>query len=113
MATAEFAVAIPAVGAVLALALSGLMTVVDQVKCVDAARATARLVARGDGQAAAVAQGQQLAPRGARVVVGGTAEVVSVSVVGRPARPLAWLGARATPRAEAVAAREEVTSGSG
>jgi hypothetical protein len=86
---------------------------VDQVKCVDAARATARLVARGDGQAAAVSQGQQLAPPGARIVVGGTGEVVSVRVVGRPARPLAWLGERAAPRAEAVAAREEVSSGAG
>ena len=113
MATAEFAVAIAAVVAVLVLAVSGLVTLVDQVKCVDAARATARLVARGDGQAAAVSQGQQLAPRGARVVVGGTAEVVSVRVVGRPARPFAWLGDRAAPRAEAVAAREEMTSGVG
>lgn len=113
MATAEFAVAVPGVLAVLVLALSGLVTLVDQVKCVDAARATARLVARGDGHAAAVSQGQQLAPRGARIVVGGSADVVSVRVVGRAARPFAWLGERASPRAEAVAAREDVTSGAG
>lgn len=107
MATAEFAVAVPAVVMVLVLGLSVLVTIADQIKCVDAARATARLIARGDGQAAAVAQGQLLAPRGATIEVGGSGDVVSVRVVGRPARSLTWLGPRAVPRGDAVAARED------
>ena len=47
MATAELAVAIPTLVLVLFVALSALATVTDQVRCVDAARATARALARG------------------------------------------------------------------
>ena len=108
MATAEFAVAVPAIVMVLVLGISALVTLTDQVKCVDAARATARLLARGDSQAAAVAQGRLLAPRGASIEVGGSGEVVSVRVVGRPTRPLAWLGPKAAPRGAAAGARTSV-----
>ena len=107
MATAEFAVAVPAIVMVLVLGISALVTLTDQVKCVDAARATARLLARGDSQAAAVAQGRLLAPGGASIEVGGSGAVVSVRVVGRPVPPLAWLGSKAAPRGAAVAVRED------
>ena len=48
MATAELAVVLPAVLLVLAVALSALGLAIDQIRCVDAARAGARAAARGD-----------------------------------------------------------------
>ena len=108
MATAEFAVAMPAVVLVLVLALSALSTATDQVRCTDAARATARLLARGDSPQSAVGQGRTLAPPGAVLTVRQSATDIEVRVVGQPAAGLAWLGAGAIPRGQAVAAREDV-----
>jgi hypothetical protein len=107
MATAEFAVAIPALLLVVLLSLSAVTTVVDQVRCVDAARATARLLARGDAETGAVAEGRRLAPDGATVVVAMRADDVSVRVASPPRAGLGWLGSRASPTATAVAARED------
>lgn len=107
MATAEFAVAIPALVVVVVLALAALATVGDQVRCIDAARATVRLLARGDAAGSALSEGARLAPSGATFSVGSTGQQVSVTVVSRPRPGLGWLGARATPRAHAVAARED------
>ena len=106
MATAEFAVAVPAVILVIVLALSAVSTAVDQVRCLDAARATARLLARGDSPQRAIAQGHTLAPPGAELSVSQSGGDIEVRVVGRPRAALAWLGARATPQGMAVAARE-------
>lgn len=108
MATAEFAVAVPAVVFVVVLALAAISTVADQVRCVDAARATARLLARGDPSGTALSQGSRLAPPGATFSVGSSGVEVTVTVVSRPHRGLEWLGARATPSGHAVAAREDV-----
>ena len=114
MATAELAAAIPTLVLVLYVALSALVTVTDQVRCVDAARATARALARGDDQGASLSVGRRLAPPGATFAVSspgtGPGAVVTVVVQGRPAPGLAWLGARATPTGRAVAAREELGS---
>ena len=49
--TAEFAVALPAVTAVLALCLGAASTGVAQVKLEESARAAARAAARGDSEA--------------------------------------------------------------
>jgi Flp pilus assembly protein TadG len=46
--TVEAAVALSAFVAVLAMVLSGVSAVLDQIRCTDAAREAARLVARGD-----------------------------------------------------------------
>jgi hypothetical protein len=112
MVTAELAAAIPTLVLVLFIALSALSTVTDQVRCVDAARATARALARGDDRAAALSAGTRLAPVGASFTVSGSgsgpAPEVTVVVRGRPAPGLGWLGAWATPTGHAVAAREEV-----
>ena len=112
MATAELAVALPTLVLMLFLALAGLATVTDQVRCVDAARATARAVARGDDQGAARLAGQRLAPPGASISVGavgsGRGSEVIVVVRGKAAPGLAWLGSHVSPVARAVAAREEV-----
>lgn len=107
MATAEFAVAVPALLLVVVLALSAVATVADQVRCIDAARATARLLARGDVATEAVAEGRRLAPDRATVVVALTADGVSVRVASPPRAGLGWLGSTAAPTATAVAARED------
>lgn len=107
MATAEFAVAIPVLVLVLVLALSAVRAAMDQVRCVDAARATARSLARGDSDAAALDLGRPLAPPGAEFDLGGTADVVQVSVRGAAPAALGWLGPAAIPRSSAVAARED------
>ena len=57
MATAELAVVLPAVLLVLAVALSALGLAIDQIRCVDAARAGARAAARGDTAAAVTRRG--------------------------------------------------------
>jgi hypothetical protein len=108
MATAEFAVAIPALVVVLVLALSAIVTVTDQVRCVDAARATARALARGDSEGAALDVGRRLAPPRSTFSVSRSDREVSVVVRGVPTAGLRWLGSRATPTGKAVAAREDV-----
>jgi hypothetical protein len=106
MVTAELAAALPAVALLLVLALSAVATVSDQVRCIDAARAVARAVARGDSDAAAVATGRRLAPDGAHIRVASADATVAVTVVGQSAPALRWLGDRAVPVGTAVAARE-------
>jgi hypothetical protein len=108
MATAELAVAIPALVLVLVLALSAVTAAMDQLRCIDAARATARALARGDSEAEALALGRPLAPSGAGFALGRTGDVVQVSVRGTPPSALGWLGSAATPRSSAVAAREDI-----
>ena len=63
-ATAELAVALPALVLVLAVALAGLDLGVAQVRCVDAARVGARLLARGEPPAQPLAEVRAAAPRG-------------------------------------------------
>ncbi len=106
-ATAEIAVALPALVLVLGLALAAVDLGIDQVRCVDAARVAARLVARGDDVAAARARAAAAAPTGAQVVIEATGETVRVTVTGGlPARLAGWTGLPA-PGAVAVAAVEE------
>jgi hypothetical protein len=111
MATAEFAAAIPALVLVLVLALSAIATVTDQVRCVDAARATARALARGDAEGVALAVGRRLAPPRATFAVLRSDQEVSVVVRGAPAPGLRWLGSRVSPTGHAVAVREDVDVG--
>lgn len=111
MATAEFAVVLPSVVLVLVVAWSALAAATDQVRCLDAARATARLLARGDASESALAAGRRLAPAGAVLTVRRSPVDVEVEVVGLPPPGLAWLGSHATPRGQAVAAREDLVSG--
>jgi hypothetical protein len=79
-ATAEAAVALPALVVVLGLAVGAVVTVGGQLRCVDAARAAARVAARGDTDSAAAAAGRQVAPRGAQVRIAHEAGLVEVSV---------------------------------
>jgi len=100
MATAEFAVVLPAVVFVLAMSLGAMGLGWDQVRCVDAARAGARAAARGDSSEAVTRVAARAAPPGAQVSLVFSQALVRVSVVSRP--PLAgslfpsWLHAGST-----------------
>jgi hypothetical protein len=107
MATAELAVAMPSVLLVLGLGLSALSAGVDQVRCVDAARATARLAARGEASSRAVDAGRRLAPSGSTIRLSTGPAEVSVTVTAPPAAGLRWLGLTLRPSASGVAARED------
>jgi hypothetical protein len=68
-ATAELAMVLPLLVAV-TIGLVWLLSLgAAQVRAVDAARETARAVARGDAQAEAVARGEEVGPAGTRVMV--------------------------------------------
>jgi hypothetical protein len=83
--TAETAVALPALVLVLALCLGGVATGVAEVRCVDAARAAARALARGDEPSRAVALARAAAPSGAVVTIRRTGDTVTVTVSARVA----------------------------
>jgi hypothetical protein len=80
-----------------------------QLRAVDAARETARALARGDEEGAAVAVGQQVAPDGATVHVTTSAGRVHVTVTGEVAGPGGIFAGLPPARlhAEAIAVREE------
>jgi hypothetical protein len=108
-ATAELAMVLPLLVAI-TLGLVWLLAVgAAQVRAVDAARETARAVARGDAVGAAVDRGRQVAPPGSSVTVHDEGGQVTAVVVGRVDGP-GGLFARlpgATVSAQAVAAAEE------
>lgn len=110
MATAEFAVVLPAVVLVLALSLGALGLAWDQIRCVDAARAGARAASRGDSEVAVVLVASRAAPSGAQVTIGEAGELVRVSVASRPRVAASllprWLQASST----ATAVREQSES---
>jgi Flp pilus assembly protein TadG len=78
-ATVEAAIAICAVVVVLAMALAGSAAVLDQLRCTDAAREAARLVARGEAVRAEQAA-RQVGPGGASVAVRVQGDEVIVEV---------------------------------
>jgi hypothetical protein len=78
--TAELAMALPLLVAVTTGLVWLLSIGAAQLRVVDGARETARAVARGDDQAAAVALGQRVAPEGAAITVSGSGEEVRVEV---------------------------------
>ncbi|WP_309110332.1 TadE family type IV pilus minor pilin [Saccharothrix sp.] len=78
-ATVEAALAVCGLVAVLVLGIEAVVTVVAQIRCTDAAREAARLVARGeDGRAGAVVSA--IAPAGAVLVVRKEGDTASVEV---------------------------------
>lgn len=96
-----------------ALGLVWLLTVgAAQVRAVDAARETARALARGDDEATALGRGEQVAPGGSRISVTRGGGEVRVTVTGRVEGPGGLFAHLPAPRlrAEAVAADEEVSS---
>lgn len=79
-ATAEIAVALPALVVVMTLLLWVVAAVGAQMRCTDAARIGARAVARGEPRAAAVAAARRAAPSGASVTVRVSGGLVRVTV---------------------------------
>ena len=108
--TAELAMVLPVLIA-MTIGLVWLLSLgAAQLRVIDAARETARAVARGDEVAAAVAAGERVAPDGGRVVVrsSGTAGEIVVEASARirgPGGLFAWLPG-VTVSAQAVAAPE-------
>jgi Flp pilus assembly protein TadG len=103
--TAETALALPVLLAVLAVALWVVTAVTAQLRCADAAAGAARAAARGDDAGDVAALARRLAPEGSAVTVEGRGEEVHVLVratVGPPGLPLPGLPVRG----RAVALRE-------
>ncbi|GAA4410023.1 hypothetical protein GCM10023168_29250 [Fodinibacter luteus] len=105
-ATAELAVALPSLVLVLAVALAAVDLGLAQVRCVDAARVGARLLARGEPRDVVLRAAGRAAPPGAQVVLASDDGQVSVSVTGRVPGVLAPLGILDPPRSTAVARSE-------
>jgi Flp pilus assembly protein TadG len=103
----EAAFAICALVAVLAMAVGGISMVVAQVRCIDAAREAARLVARGE-QVRAAEVVRQVAPSDARVSIQIAGDEVTVEV---STEPVGGLLPALTVRAEALAILEPGVGG--
>lgn len=99
-ATAELAVALPALILLMFVALTAVRAVLTTVECVDAAREAARAAARG-----AVAAGQLAAPPGAIITVSADGATVRATVQVR-VHPLGGELASFVVRGSAVAAIE-------
>lgn len=84
--TAETAVLLPVLLVVLAAAIGVLACVAAQLQCVDAARAAARVAARGDDASVVRTTAERLAPPGSRVEVHDVGDVIEV-VVSAQVRP--------------------------
>jgi hypothetical protein len=110
-ATAELVMVLPVLVAV-TIGLVWLLSVgAAQVRTVDAARETARALARGDGRAEAVDRGVGVGPDGTRIAVqaGGERVVATASARVRGPGGLFRFLPAVTVRARAVAAAEEET----
>jgi hypothetical protein len=107
--TAETAVALPALVLVLCAVLWAVGAVTAQLRCVDAARAGARALARGEPPGASQAAAAAAAPRGAVVSMDRDGDMVRVRVesVARPPGMLLAGLASVRVRGEAVAAAED------
>jgi len=108
MVTAEIAATMPVVLAVLTIALSAVGAVTDQLRCVDAARTGARLLARGEEVGRVESEVGRQAPQGADIDLRvGPSEVEAEVTADVPAL-LGLLGVRRSPHATATALREAV-----
>jgi hypothetical protein len=106
--TAEAAVVIPVV-ILVALGLAWLVALgATQVRALDAARETARALARGEDDAASIGLGRRVATTGARFTVTDEGETVQVTVDAPVRGPGGIFGFLPIyhARAQAVAARE-------
>ena len=107
--TAELALGLPLLMAVTTGLVWLLSVGAAQVRTVDAARETARAVARGDDPGAAVAVGERVAPDGVRVSVVSGGGRVTATARGRVRGPGGLFGflPGVDVRADAVAVAEE------
>jgi hypothetical protein len=100
--TVEAAIALSALVVFLGLMLGGLAAGADQIRCVDAAREAARLVARGEPELAKDAA-TRVAPPGAEIAINTEGEHIHVGV---RASPVGGLLPGVRLHAEAFAVRE-------
>ena len=103
MATAEFAIVLPVLVAVLFWMVGTVAVGLDQIRCVDAARLAARSLARSDPDAVALGLARSAAPAGATVTVSSGGDRITVTVSSR--RSIGGLGGW-TATSSATAARE-------
>lgn len=105
MATAELAVALPVLVALVAAIMAAISVMTAQLRCVDAAREAARAAARGESAAVVRGLAERSGPDGSAVQVasGGREVRVTVSVV---ADPIGGLLPSIEVDATAVALRE-------
>lgn len=108
MVTAELAALLPVVVLLLAVGLGAVRYGIDQVRCVDAARAAARAAARGDSSSEVVEVGLRGAPAGATVSVTRGGGLVRVSVTAPAPAPGILL---TLPELNAEAVADEEVSG--
>ncbi len=106
--TAELALVLPVLVAVTMGLVWFLAVGAAQVRAVDAARETARALARGEVEAAAVDRGLEIAPQGSTVSVTRASGEVRVTVIGEVDGPGGLWAHLPSPavRAEAVAVEE-------
>lgn len=108
MVTAEIAAALPAVVVVLVVALTAVGAVADQLRCVDAARTGARLLARGEEVSRVEVVVARQAPEGADIDLRVGPSEVEAAVAAEVPTVLELLGVRRAPSATASALREGV-----
>lgn len=106
MVTAEIAIALPALLVVVTIGLSAVAMVTDEVRCVDAARVGARLLARGETAEQVRLEVARQSPPGARVVLGGSGGQIRVEVSAEAPGLVRLLGVTARPHAVAHAVAE-------
>lgn len=82
--TVEAAIGLCALVAVFAFVLVGVATVVEQVRCTDAAAQSARALARGEPETEAQRLVDVMAPKGATMTVRRSGDIVVVRVSARP-----------------------------
>jgi Flp pilus assembly protein TadG len=85
--TVEAAIGLAAFIAVLALALGAISAAIDQLRCIDAAREAARLVARGEPERAR-AVAAEIAPASANVGITVRGDTIQVDVRVQPVNGL-------------------------
>lgn len=111
MATAELAVAIPVLVAVLALALAAVRLGTDRIRAVDAAHVGARVVARGEPASRGRDEAVRHAADGSVVEVTVDAGTVRVTVTPPLPPVLAVLGVPVPTAASATARLESTEAG--
>ncbi|NEA35611.1 TadE family protein [Streptomyces sp. SID13031] len=110
--TAEVAFVLPVLLAVLAVGLWLVGTVITNIRCIDAARDTARAVARGESVESAKQVGQRTAPLGATITVTRRDQTIQVEVVAVAPQRSGLLAAlpQSSPRATATIQAEPDSS---
>lgn len=109
MVTVEAAIALCALIVVVGSCLAGISAVTDQLRCTDAAREAARLVARGEKDRAGVAV-ERIAPASAAYTVQVSGDLITVDVTAPPLGEL-LPGVRVHGQAFAVAEPEAAEPG--